>query len=42
MIYGFVKQSHGHVTIASEVGQGTTVHLYLPMFEAAKAPAPMV
>jgi len=41
MIYGFVKQSGGHVTIASEVGQGTTVHLYLPKSEAAKAPAPM-
>jgi CheY-like chemotaxis protein len=29
-IYGFVKQSGGHVKIYSEVGQGTCVKLYLP------------
>ncbi len=32
MIYGFAKQSRGHVQIASTVGQGTTVTLYLPRF----------
>lgn len=30
MVYGFVKQSGGHVTIESAVGVGTTVKLYLP------------
>jgi PAS domain S-box-containing protein len=30
VIYGFVKQSGGHVTIYSELGRGTTVNVYLP------------
>ncbi|WP_416740836.1 response regulator [Pseudomonas sp. NFX71] len=32
MIYGFSKQSRGHVAIHSEVGEGTTVSLFLPRF----------
>ena len=32
MIYGFSKQSHGHVTIDSEVGRGTSVSVFLPRY----------
>ena len=39
MVYGFIKQSRGHVKIYSEVGRGTSVKLYLPRSDDAADPA---
>jgi PAS domain S-box-containing protein len=38
MIYGYARQSGGHVRIESEPGQGTTVRLYLPVHQSAVEP----
>jgi len=40
MVYGFAKQSRGHVKLYSEPGQGTTVRLYLPRSTRAADDAP--
>jgi PAS domain S-box-containing protein len=36
MVYGFVRQSHGHVKISSEVGRGTSVCISLPRTTAER------
>ena len=40
MIYGFSKQSRGHVSIDSEIDQGTTVKLFLPRFRGEELEQP--
>jgi CheY-like chemotaxis protein len=45
MVFGFVKQSGGHIEIASDVGQGTRVQLYFPRTlraAASETPSPDV
>jgi PAS domain S-box-containing protein len=39
-VYGFVKQSGGHVAVESAVSKGTTITLLLPVAEVPGAPAP--
>ncbi len=38
MVYGFARQSNGHVRIDSQPNAGTSVHLYLPRAEQALSP----
>jgi len=43
MIYGFVRQSNGHIQIESTVGEGTVIKLYLPrLLEAAEESALLI
>ncbi|HEX6118215.1 MAG TPA: PAS domain S-box protein, partial [Dongiaceae bacterium] len=43
MVYGFVRQSRGHVKVYSEVSHGTTIRLYLPRaVEQMAAPVPPI
>ena len=41
-VYGFIKQSRGHVKIYSELGEGATVKIYLPRLEAPQLSEPAV
>ncbi|WP_298879004.1 PAS domain-containing sensor histidine kinase [uncultured Bradyrhizobium sp.] len=38
-VYGFVKQSGGHVKIYSEVGEGTSIKMYFPRYHGHAQPA---
>jgi PAS domain S-box-containing protein len=40
-VYGFVKQSEGHVELSSEVGHGTMITMYLPRHVAQRGMAPL-
>ncbi|MBD2234490.1 PAS domain S-box protein [Phormidium tenue] len=39
MVYGFIKQSGGHIKLDSELGHGTTIRMYLPRFWGDIQPA---
>ena len=41
-VYGFIKQSGGHVKIQSEVGHGTTIEIYLARLDDALVEEPLI
>jgi PAS domain S-box-containing protein len=41
MVYGFAKQSRGHVRIQSQLGRGTTIKLLLPRSAGSTVPEPV-
>ena len=38
--YAIIKKHHGHITVESEPGVGTTFHIYLPAVEQQTTPQP--
>jgi CheY-like chemotaxis protein len=41
MVYGFVRQCGGHVTVYSEIGHGTTIALYFPIVDGTPSTLPI-
>jgi CheY-like chemotaxis protein len=41
MVYGFMKQSGGHITAQSQVGEGTTFRLFLPVAKTQQRAVPV-
>jgi PleD family two-component response regulator len=39
MVYGFMKQSNGHVSVYSELGQGTVFRVFLPVAQRGESQA---